>query len=344
MADDVDATPIIDLTKRGSDGKDVYTGFSVHSDATGGGKSDHIESESHEISPEDTDVLSDEDAQWLKKTMSKIRSLSDQNLKERKRASAEHKQRRKKERDKRRSRHGNLLGSHGVVNPTDNEDLKSSDLSPADDTDGEDEDAIIFTKEHVRYKRSDRSRPRMMKRKARQPVPTSSGTDSANEVPVRNESKRCCRGRTELADSPSEVSEVAEIQSLVRRKRVTKLTKEIRDRADKKQKPKKKKSKWNHTSTGRADERVSKATDYLDIFYAKKVIHKCGDTKCECPSTYEDIIAGRTLSASLKGANRLTWLLDKMQNMPAKWTHFIIDRKKACRLCFEAYYGLKVNY
>jgi hypothetical protein len=356
MADDVNAPPVIDLTQLLSDAKIINTGLgSVHSNATGGNDSDHIESESHEISDPETEELEGEN-NWMKKTMSKIRSLSNKNMKERERAIAEHKGRRARDRDKRRSRSGNLLGSHGVVNRSDYVDLQSSDPSPPgssdedmddDDTDDEDEDAIIFTKDNVRYKRSDRSRPRNVKRKARKPVQTSSGMDSANQStpPLgRNEAKRRSRMRTELADSSSASEEIAEIQSLVRRKRVTKLTAEIRHRADKKQKPEEKKKKWAHTSVGRAGERISKATAYLELFYAKKAIKKCSDVNCKCPSKYELIVEGRTLSASMSAADKKQWLLEKLTNMPMDWTYFIIERNKACRSCFEAYYGIKVNY
>jgi hypothetical protein len=230
-------------------------------------------------------------------------------------------------------------------------DLQSSDHSPKpseedkDDVDtyGEDEDAIIFTKGSVRYTRSNRSQPRHAKRKARKPVATSSSNESP--TPLReNEVKR----RSKLADSTSGSEAVADIQRLVRRKRVTKLTAAIRHRVDKKQKPeekkKKKKNKYAHTEAGRADERVFKATQYLEVFNANQTIRKCSDVDCKCPSTIKCLIAGRTLSHTMAAGQRKQWLLEKMTDMAMDWTYFIINRNKACRLCFEAYYGLKVKY
>jgi hypothetical protein len=351
MADDVDV-PVIDLTKKRLDAKDKPTGIgSGHDNSTGGYRSDHIEHDSDSNSDEDTDELSSDTAPWMKEALDKIKSLSGKNIVRNQQAHDEKKGRRKRERDLRRSRSGNVLGGHGVRNDDVHKDIHSSDESPPasseedsdDEADGDHDDCVIITPGSVRHIRPGRSAAGSAKRKAQKPIVSSSGMDSSNYSTHgmgEDDAKRSGRRMRSQRVNSSESSDDSKGIAPVREKRGTKLTCEFRHRRRKKLK---KKKRPKHTKQGRKEERIKQRTHFLEILHAKRTIKTCTDPACACPSSSVDIISGRTFNAAFTGAQRNQWMLDKMTNMPEKWTHFVVERKNTCRLCFEAYFGLKVN-
>jgi hypothetical protein len=351
MSDDiVDLTKSLDKKKRTQATPGRPPNRPDDDNRSGGSDSDRIDSKSHDVVDSSETDFEDSKAVMMD-LLETIRSKSGDNIRNRLRAEVAHNNERQRERDKRRDRMMKLGGGDGgfrrgiPTTPMDFSDMSSVELSDeeSDDESDDDESSITITKASIEKKRRKSGKSRASKRKASASVQDSSSMEEMVGTPIASMPVDAKVGglgggrRSQPVLSPSESDE--DVKRDVKVKRAQNLT-DVHHKGGKK---KRKKRRGKHTSKGREDERVRQATTAENVFMAKLIIKKCKDENCNCSHKDSDVIKGHTFFIAKDFKQRKQWLLDLIMSYSTDWTHFIINRRRVCKKCFDACYAIPVR-
>jgi hypothetical protein len=106
---------------------------------------------------------------------------------------------------------------------------------------------------------------------------------------------------------------------------------------------KKVKKPAQHTKAARAQKKQDILCEPLMLAGLVRVINGCTNEGCDCKVDTQSLFEARTAVASMVSKEIQQWLLTLMNGWVEGFRYYIVDRRTACKKCFEQFHGYPVN-